>query len=159
MNEAEGSRPAYSTARSASCRPMPVYSAPARRFKPSRAAQSGLRAFPFRKNRARRPSRTISLSIASRRAFWSLRSRGWQYDFHPDRIAKESEPATVVLCDGFGMRCISESRADRRLKSGIIRLLPAAPSRDGPNSKFVAKQCGKNLLSARPNGVLTNIAR
>ncbi len=44
MNEAEGSRPAYSTARSASYRPTPVYSVPVRRFQPSRAAQSGLRA-------------------------------------------------------------------------------------------------------------------
>ena len=41
-------------------------------------------------------------------------SRGWDDDFYPDRIAKESEPATVVLCDGFGIRCISGSRAALR---------------------------------------------
>ena len=27
-------------------------------------------------------------------------SRGWAYDFYPDRIARKSEPATVVLCGG-----------------------------------------------------------
>ena len=49
-------------------------------------------------------------------------SSGWEYDFYPDRIVKESEPATVVLCDGFGIRCISWGRAGRTSKSAIIRL-------------------------------------
>ena len=49
-------------------------------------------------------------------------SRGCEYDFYPDRIAKKSEPATVVLCDRSGMRCISGNRAGRTSKSAIIRL-------------------------------------
>ena len=49
-------------------------------------------------------------------------SRGWEYDFYPDRIAKKSEPATVVLCDGLGFRCISGSPAGRTSKSATIRL-------------------------------------
>ena len=33
-------------------------------------------------------------------------SRSWEQDFYPDRYAKESVPATVVLCGGFGICCI-----------------------------------------------------
>ncbi len=47
-------------------------------------------------------------------------SRGWEYDFYPDRLAKESEPATLVLCDGFGMRCISASRSAATSNSETI---------------------------------------
>ena len=53
--------------------------------------------------------------------------RGWEYDFYPDRIAKESEPATVVLCDGFAIRCISGIRAATTPKSVIIRLACYTP--------------------------------
>ena len=48
-------------------------------------------------------------------------SRGWEYDFYPNRIAKESEPATVMLCDGFGIRCISGSQPGRTSNSVAIR--------------------------------------
>ena len=53
--------------------------------------------------------------------------RGWEYDFYPDRIAKESEPATVVLCVGFAIRCISGIRAATTPKSVIIRLACYTP--------------------------------
>ena len=65
--------------------------------------------------------------------------RGWEYDFYPDRIAKESEPVTVVLCDGFGIRCISGSRADTTSKSAAIRLAYGAHPQGGSGGRFVAK--------------------
>ena len=67
------------------------------------------------------------------------------YGFYPDRIAKESVPATVVLCDGFRIRCISGSRATATPKSVIIRPACYTPpwwwASDGRSSV-------KNLLSA-----------
>jgi len=66
-------------------------------------------------------------------------SRGWAYDFYPDRIVKESEPATVVLCDGFGVRCISGSRAATTPKSAIVRLAYDAHPQGGSGGRFVAK--------------------
>jgi len=55
-------------------------------------------------------------------------SRDWEYDFYPDRIAKESEPATVVLCDGFAICCISGIRAATTPKSVSIRLACYTPT-------------------------------
>ncbi len=49
-------------------------------------------------------------------------SRGWDDDFYQNRIAKESKPATLVLCGGFGIRCISGNWAATTWKSAIIRL-------------------------------------
>jgi hypothetical protein len=65
-------------------------------------------------------------------------SRGWEYDFYPNRIAKESEPATVVLCDGFGIRCISGGRTARTPKSAIVRLAHDTRPQGG-GGRFVAK--------------------
>ena len=53
-------------------------------------------------------------------------SRGWDDDFYPDRIAKESEPATVVLWGGFGICRISGSPVAERLNPRSFDL-PAAP--------------------------------
>ena len=66
-------------------------------------------------------------------------SRGWDDDFYPEELAKESEPATVVLCDGSGIRCISGSRADTTPKSVIIRLAYNAPA-GGLGGRLVAKE-------------------
>ena len=71
-------------------------------------------------------------------------SRGWDDDFYPNRIAKESEPATVVLCDGFGIRCISGSRVGRTSKSATMFDLPAAPARRGV--------CWRKKLCQKPPG-------
>ncbi len=51
-----------------------------------------------------KPSDTTSFSIAGRELAGP--SRDWVYDFYPDRYAKESVPATMVLWGGFGMCCI-----------------------------------------------------
>ena len=82
-------------------------------------------------------------------------SRGWEYDFYPDRIARKSEPATVVLCDGFGIRCISGSRAATTSKSAIIRLAYNAHPQGGQRRRACGERnCVKNLLAARLYGLL-----
>jgi hypothetical protein len=78
-------------------------------------------------------------------------SRGWDDDFYPDRIAKESEPATVVLCDGFGIRCISGSQAGRTWKSATISTCLLPPPAEGCVGEG---SCVKNLLAARLYGLL-----
>ena len=49
-------------------------------------------------------------------------SGGWEYDSHGIEFAEESEPATVVLCDGFGIRRISESPTATTPKSATVWL-------------------------------------
>ena len=75
-------------------------------------------------------------------------SRGWEYDFYPDRIAKESEPATVVLCDGSGIRCISGSRAATTPKSAVTRLAHDTH----PQGGSVAGLWRKKLCQEPPGG-------
>ncbi len=81
-------------------------------------------------------------------------SRGWEYDFYPDRIAKESEPATVVLCDRFGIRCITGSRAATTSKSAIIRLGHDTHPQVGVDGRFVAKEAASKT-SCRCRRVVT----
>jgi len=78
-------------------------------------------------------------------------SQGWDDDFYPDRVAKESEPATVVLCDGFGIRCISWGRAGRTSKSATISTCLLPPPDEGCAGE---RSSVKNHLAARVYGLL-----
>ena len=75
-------------------------------------------------------------------------SRGWDYDFYPDGYAKETDPATVVLCGGSGIRCINGSRAATTSKSAIIRLACCPHSTVG----LLAGLWRKNLYRKPPGG-------
>jgi len=74
-------------------------------------------------------------------------SRGWDYDFYPDRIAKESVLVTLVLCDGFGIRCISGSQADSTSKSVFIWLAHDTRLRGG-----IGRLVAKEAASRTPGG-------
>ena len=101
---------------------MAVYSAPVRSSsegkQPSRGCEFSMPEEPSEETYLHHQPLDSRPTLVRRRL-----PRGWEYDFYPDRIAKESEPATVVLCDGFGIRCISWGRAGRTSKSAIIRLV------------------------------------
>jgi len=78
-------------------------------------------------------------------------SRGWEYDFYPDRIARKSGPGTVVLCGGSQIRCISGSQAGRTSKSATISTCLLPPLAEGCAGE---RSCVKNLRAARLYGLL-----
>ena len=129
---------------------MAVYSAPVRgsseEKQPSRGSEFSMPEEPSEETFLHHQPLDSRPMVVRRRL-----SRGWEYDFYPDRIAKESEPATVVLCGGFGIRCISGSQAGRTSKSATILSCLSPPPAEGCASE---RSSVKNHLAARVYGLL-----
>jgi hypothetical protein len=74
-------------------------------------------------------------------------SRGRDDGFYPNRIAKKSEPATVVSYDGLGIRRVSEAPATTTSKSAIIWNAYDAHPQVGLSGSFMAKEADQEPLA------------